>query len=212
MISRMVLADGTIRDKADPNTWFAAVAALTNAHIDSTVLAEEGLDIRNVGLQSLTRYRTAERTWAAAWSTQTVLAPAAGYAAEPVVPIVMGTNVELDWTAAILTVAAGQTLVVEADIAFGYGVNAASTNPSAFSTILLLDTGAGYGLLVPSRCRQKVNTILQQYERVSHRCTYAIQPGGGVVNVKKLGLSIGNDNNVYANAAQISAYLVNNSH
>lgn len=222
MIRRIVLADGTPRTHTAANTWFADVTALTNAGIDAKSLAEEGLDIRNVAPQALTQFRDGTRDWTYPWDASGTVAIAntrvggTGYLVEPLIPIVLGTNVELDWSAAPLVVTAGQTLVIEAEVAYGYGQNyvdrafGAAFVACAYSTILLHDAGAGYTRIIGSRFRRKF--VNGSVFRMTHRCSTVIQPGGGSVTVKKLGVSIGNDTLAYVAHAQIVTYLLKNSH
>lgn len=216
MISRIPLPDGTIPTIAAPNGWFTAVTALTNAGIDAQAIAEEGLDRRNIGHLALTKFIEPTRLYAASWTTSAALAPAAAYANEPLVPIVLGSNVELDWSAAILTVTPKQTLVIKAHVAYGYGENYINKTKAgvfaafAFSTVLLIDQGAGYARVIGSR--RRVKCINGGLHRMTHVCTTVIQPGGGNYAVKKIGVSIGNDvATAYVKGAQIAAYLVNNT-
>lgn len=217
MIPRMYLPDGRPRDYADPNAWFAAVAALTNGHIDAQALAEEGLDIRNVKAEALTNAIDAgSRTWATGWTTQTDIAADGLYANESTTPLVLGTSVELDWSAAVLGVAVNATLIIRAEVAYGYADKPAiDALPGEWSTVLLLDTGTGYSRLPGSRFRSRVLlaavTQTDQRIRLVHRCYYAIQPKGAVTNVKKIGISVGNNEIVHVNRAQIMTYLLNRS-
>jgi hypothetical protein len=128
-----------------------------SASVDSENLIPEGLDLRNFGaVQVFEMELQGNRQHYGEWTTEITLpGVSATYRNEGIVPLVMGSNVILDWSLAPLTLGADEDLLIKAVLSFGRqgyaGAIAPATSRMGVSAVLLLDSGAGYVAMPESR-------------------------------------------------------------
>lgn len=205
-------SDGTPRVAADINTVVSNLET-ASATIDSTNLAEEGLDTINLAAKVLVDVleTTGTRIASKSFGTATAFTGAGNnYRNEGVVPMVMGaTSVELDWSGppdATYTLAADEIMVIEAVLACGTSTSPAFTNGAAAgvceaSAIILIDNGGGGGYAAQTVSRSAMaadffgmnvagNAIDQDSFDLTP--TYFVTSG----SVKKIGVALGVANNV----------------
>lgn len=215
-------SDGTPRVSADVNTVVAALET-ASATIDSTNLAEEGLDNANLAAKVLVDglETTGTRLGSSSFGTATNFTGAGNtYRNEGVVPMVMGaSNVELDWSANVYTLAADEILVVEAALACGTSTSPALTNAAGagvveVSAIIIIDDngGGGYAAQTVSRSAMAGDYLTMNTDgnaidpdAFDLTPTYFITSG----SVKKIGVALGVSNNVnkvvHINSVQLRA-------
>lgn len=201
-INRVVLPPGYPR--VAPQTALDDIETVSTA-LDSTNLAEEGLDRRNFLGKELSNFDAADRVWAKGWTTNTVIAAVGAFEAETTAPITLGTAVEIDWSASPLVLTSGQKLVIEAHVPLGYTTNPIAVAGVDVSAALIIQlTSGAYVVYAASRAsiRTEVATVISRRTLVLH---YVLGSGS---SIDKIGVAFGCSGNVYVGGAQIVTYLL----
>jgi hypothetical protein len=221
-VAQLPATDGFPRTSSHVNGVFTALVA-ASATIDGANLAPEGLDLRNFGEATLVQANTSgsKKSFVDAATDTTLVAGAATYRAEGIVPITIGaTTIELSWGTGY-AIGADEYIVVKGTIACGIEGDFAmqTANTGGVSAAIVVETVASgaYVLQASSRCcrfgQRTASTPATATDSIQGEAfdltpTLVIASG----TVKKIGIAVGSTlvgaDVVRIRSAQLMAYVV----